>query len=162
MLFLLFELGEDRYALDAGQIVEVLPLVDIKRIPQAPTGVAGVFDCRGVPVPVIDLSQLVLGRPARRCLSTRLIIARYPDDRGGMRTVGLIAEKATKTVRRDLADFVDSGVSSNGAARGPVAFDRLGLVQRIDICTLLPAPVREALFSPAVEHRWTSPTSKAS
>ena len=31
MLFLLFQLGEDRYALDAGQVVEVLPLVGITR-----------------------------------------------------------------------------------------------------------------------------------
>ena len=36
MLFLLFELGTDRYALDALQIAEVLPLVAIKRIPRAP------------------------------------------------------------------------------------------------------------------------------
>ena len=36
MLFLLFELGKDRYALDVRQIAAVLPLVGIKQIPKAP------------------------------------------------------------------------------------------------------------------------------
>jgi chemotaxis signal transduction protein len=44
MLFLLFQMGKDHYALDAGQVAEVLPLVSIKQIPQAPMGVAGAFD----------------------------------------------------------------------------------------------------------------------
>ena len=40
MLFLVFELGNDRYALDAAQIVEVLPLVALKQMPGAPAGSA--------------------------------------------------------------------------------------------------------------------------
>ena len=34
MLFLLFQLGEDRYALDTGRVIEVLPLVAITPIPR--------------------------------------------------------------------------------------------------------------------------------
>ena len=64
MLFLIFELGADRYALQAAHIAEVLPVVRIKRVPHAPPGVIGVFDYHGAPVPVIDLSELTLGRPA--------------------------------------------------------------------------------------------------
>jgi chemotaxis-related protein WspB len=56
MLFLLFQLGEERYALDTSHVAEVLPLVAITPIPQAPTGVAGLFNYRGAPVPAIDLS----------------------------------------------------------------------------------------------------------
>ena len=36
MLFLIFELGKDRYALDVRQIAEVMPLVGVKQIPKAP------------------------------------------------------------------------------------------------------------------------------
>jgi len=50
MLFLLFQLGQDRYALEASRVIEVLPLVSLKRIPQAPRGVAGLFNYRGRPV----------------------------------------------------------------------------------------------------------------
>ena len=50
MLFLLFELGTDRYALDARQIAEVLPLVAITQFPQMSPAVSGVFNYRGAPV----------------------------------------------------------------------------------------------------------------
>lgn len=149
MLFLLFQPGRDRYALDAGQIAEVLPLVDIKPLPRAPEGVAGVFDYRGTPVPVIDLSQLMLGRPAAKHLSTRIVLARYPDAGGVMRLLGLLAEQATQTVRRDPGDFLASGVSHDAAPYlGPVASDERGLIQWIEVHKLLPAAVREALFKP--------------
>ena len=36
MLFILFQLGQDCYALDAAQVAEVLPLVLVKKIPRAP------------------------------------------------------------------------------------------------------------------------------
>ena len=42
MLFLVFELGNDRYALDVRQVAEVLPLVGVKQMPRAPQGGAAV------------------------------------------------------------------------------------------------------------------------
>ena len=152
MLFLQFQLGKDRYALDSSRVVEVLPLLGIKQIPQAPAGVAGAFNYRGKPVPVIDLSELALGRPARLHMSTRIIIVRYPDGNGTQHLLGLIAEKATETVRRDATDFTDSGVINDGAPYlGPVATDPNGLVQRIEVTQLLPAAVRDVLFKQPLE-----------
>ncbi|MBI3900009.1 MAG: purine-binding chemotaxis protein CheW [Gammaproteobacteria bacterium] len=151
MLFLLFQLGNDRYALDVASVAEVLPLVDLKQIPQAPLGVAGVFNYRGAPVPAIDLSQLTLGHAAPRRLSTRLILVRYPDDAGAERLLGLIAERTTQTVRRQPSEFVDTGVSQDGASYlGPVATDAHGLIQWIEVRKLLPASVRDVLFKQPV------------
>src|SRR6266403_5966949 len=82
MLFLLFQLGNDRYALEAKRVVEVVPLLALKRIPQAPRGVAGIFNYRGRPVPAVDLSELALGQPANERLSTRIIIIHYQDATG--------------------------------------------------------------------------------
>jgi chemotaxis-related protein WspB len=147
MLFLLFHLDRDCYALDAAQVAEVLPLVRVKKIPHAHAGVAGVFTYRGTPVPVLDLCQLALGRRARARLSTRLLLVHYPDATGSRRLLGLIAEKATETLRREPGDFVASGVKSDGAPYlGPVATDARGLIQWIEIDKLLPAAVRGALF----------------
>jgi chemotaxis-related protein WspB len=89
MLFLLFQLGRERYALEAGQVAAVLPLLSIKEIPQAPRAVAGLCNYRGTPVPVIDLSELTLGRPAQSRLSTRIVLVHYPDERGERRFVGV-------------------------------------------------------------------------
>jgi chemotaxis-related protein WspB len=154
MLFLQFQLGNDRYALDSRQVVEVLPLLGIKQIPQAPAGVAGAFNYRGKPVPVIDLSELALSCPARLRMSTRIIIVRYPDGMGTPHLLGLIAEKATETLRRDPADFTDTGVSTDGASYlGPVATAPDGLVQWIEVSKLLPSAVRDVLFKQPLERQ---------
>jgi chemotaxis-related protein WspB len=148
MLFLLFRLDDDRYALEAGKIVEIIPMVAVKRIPQAAAGIAGVIDYHGAPVPLVDLNQLSLGRPARSRLDTRIVIVEYPDRDRTPRPLGLLAERATETVRRDPADFVDPGVRSSAASYlGPVAADAHGLIQWVELDRLLPPAVRDQLFS---------------
>ena len=128
MLFLHFQIGDNGFALAADQIVEILPLVELKRARHMPEAVAGLFDYRGRFVPVIDLCELELKRPARRRLSTRIIMTRLPCDESSV--IGLIAENATETVRRDPGDFA------------PFASSPRGLIQRVDLETLLPAPLR--------------------
>lgn len=139
MLVLLFELGTDRYALDVSRVLEVLPLVELRR-PQALGGVAGVFDFRGVPVPVIDLAQLTLGRPSEQRMSTRIIVVRDSDG-DESRLLGLIAERATETARRPATDFVRSNMANDQARYlGPVATDARGLLQLVDVGYLLRPP----------------------
>jgi chemotaxis-related protein WspB len=77
MLFLLFKIGHDRYALPASQMVEVVPLVTLKEVPSAPQGLAGIFNYHGQPVPVIDLTQLTTGKAAERRVSTRIVLINY-------------------------------------------------------------------------------------
>ena len=148
MLFLLFHLGKDRYALDASRVVEVVPLLALKRIPQAPRGVAGIFNYRGQPVPVVDLGELMLGQPASPRLSTRIILVHYPDDGGKQRLLGLIAEQATEIIRKEPKDFMATGVQMRAAPYlGPVAMDDKGVIQLVHEQRLLSGPVRDLLFS---------------
>lgn len=149
MLFLLFELGQQRYAFDVGQVAEVLPLVRIKPLLQAPTGVAGLFNYRGVPVPVVDLSELTLGRPTASRLSTRIILVNHSDAGGTARLIGLVAEHVTDTMRRETADFAAPGVGSSDSACGArVTSDERGVIQWLDLNMLLPASLRNVLFAP--------------
>jgi chemotaxis-related protein WspB len=130
MLFLLFQLGDDRYALEATHTVEVMPFVAVKRIPQSPRGVAGVFNYRGRPVPALDLCQLTLGRPARELLSTRIIVVNFADAVGKIQWAGLIAEQATGMMRREASEFIDPGVTVAAAPYlGPVLTDERGVIQ---------------------------------
>jgi chemotaxis-related protein WspB len=155
MLFLLFELGKDRYALDVRQIAAVLPLVGVKQIPKAPQAMNGLFNYHGAPVPVVDLSQLTLGRPSARRLSTRIVLVHYPDQAGRTHLLGLIAERATQTARHEASDFVASGVTNSGAPYlGPVVTDARGLVQWIDVRRLLPPSFRDLLFQEPVNDQW--------
>ena len=147
MMFLLFHLGKDRYVLEARRVIEVLPLLDLKRIPNAPRGVAGIFNYRGRPVPAIDLTQLTLGKPAGEHLSTRIIIINYPDESGKLHPLGLIAERATEIIRRKTADFSDPGLKFGDAPYlGPVSTDSRGVIQSVHEHLLLNDKVRDILF----------------
>ncbi|WP_102817266.1 chemotaxis protein CheW [Burkholderia ubonensis] len=161
MLFLLFELDGERYALEATRIVEVLALAPVKSIPGAPPWIAGAIDRHGKPVPVIDVAQLALGRAARRLRSTRLVVVRYytpdaqpdaPPDSGSAagRMLGLIVEHATQTCRIDPARFAESGIATPHARwLGPVAGDASGFVQWVDVRRMLDDDARALLFPPA-------------
>lgn len=81
---------------------------------------------------MIDLCELELGRPAKRRLSTRIIVARL-DDHASSIHVGLIAENVTETLRLEPTDFT------------PFAAGPRGLVQRIELESLLPAPLQAFL-----------------
>jgi chemotaxis-related protein WspB len=156
MLFLKFRIGDEDYALDTPQIVEVLPLLEIAHVPQAPAGVVGLINYRGRPVPVIDLSELTLGRPAQPHISTRLILVRY-----GEHLLGLIAERATEMMRRDVGSFTDSGIASDAAPYlGPVTQDGGRLVRWIEARKLLPLAVSSVLFRRAEESAWSTPESQ--
>ena len=148
MLFLVFELGTDRYAIEAHQVIEVLHLVNFKQIPQAPSGVAGVFDYHSTSVPLIDLAELALGKPSRRWMSTRIILVKYGNPPGETHMLGLLAEQATGTLRRNEEDFSDAGLAvSDTPYLGNVTTDTRGIVQRIEIPNLLSETVRSLLFS---------------
>jgi chemotaxis-related protein WspB len=148
MLFLLFQLGKERYALQASRVVEVVPLLELKPLPQAPKGVAGIFNYHGRPVPAVDLCALTLGQPASERFSTRIIIVNYPDDRGISHLLGLIAEHATEMLRKEPNEFMDSGVKlSDAPYLGPILMDSQHPVQWIYEQRLLPERVRDLLFS---------------
>jgi chemotaxis-related protein WspB len=152
MLFLVVQLGTDRYALEAAQVVEVLPLVSSKQIPRAPLGVAGVFDYHGAPVPLIDLTELAQGTPSRKWMSTRIVLVNYQDKSGKAHLLGFLAEHATETMRRSEEDFTDSGVTvADAPYLGPVVTDAIGIIQRIGIQNLLSESVGNHLFRERVE-----------
>lgn len=78
MLILLFYAGNDLYAIESSHIVEVIPRVSFRKVQHAPDYVAGLFNYRGVILPVIDLCHLIQGTPSRSHLSTRIMIVKHP------------------------------------------------------------------------------------
>jgi chemotaxis-related protein WspB len=146
MLYLLFHVGGERYAMEATRVVEVIPLVDVRPLPQAPPGIRGILTYRGRPIPALDLTELALGRPAERSLSTRIFILNYADRAGGSHLLGLVAERATEMVRREPGEFVDTGLKLPAAPYlGPVLIDGEGTIQRLEAQRLLSEPVRELM-----------------
>lgn len=109
MLFLVFQVGADRHAIEAARVVEVLVMVELQKIPGAPVGTAGEFVYRGEPVPVLDLCQLTSGRPSSLRLSTRIILLRHEVQAGVTKSLGLIAEHATEFTHKELGEFSTVG-----------------------------------------------------
>jgi chemotaxis-related protein WspB len=119
MLLLTFTVGPNRYAVDVGRVIEVVPRVDLRPIPHAPAFLAGLMAYRGKVVPVVELGLLLGTMPSRSCLSTRIILVdATPDARNaqiqvrndpfqrsertgtdhqrGLNVLGLIAEHVTE------------------------------------------------------------------
>ena len=152
-LFLVFHIGNERYALKATEVAEVLPRLPLKPIAHAPAWVAGIFAHRGAMVPVIDLSALTFGTPAQARTSTRLVLVNYqPDALTPARLLGLILEQATDTLRCDPAEFQPYGLDNRQARYlGPVREDERGLMQWIGVADLLTADVQALLFAAGEE-----------
>ena len=82
-----FQLYEHEYALPAGRVVEVLRMVALTPVPEAPPWLPGVLNLRGVVIPVVDL-RARLGMPAAAyALNTPIIVVN-----GCNRRLGLIAD----------------------------------------------------------------------
>lgn len=128
MLYLLFNLGKDVYALPAGRIVQLLPNLPPKAIRGAPPAIAGSLSYRGQFLPIIDLVKLETGTPAVDRMSTRIIVTEVPIAERIMK-VGLVLENATQTFECDPGEFK------------PFASSPRGLVQLLDPNTLLPAHI---------------------
>jgi len=147
-LFLVFCIGNERYALQAIDVVEVLPRLPLKPIARMPSWVAGIFAWRGVVVPVIDLCALTFGQDAEARTSTRLVLVHYrPQGQETGQVLGLILEQATDTLRCDPADFKPYGLDNRQAPYlGPVREDAQGMLQWVRVNDLLDESVRAMLF----------------
>jgi chemotaxis-related protein WspB len=151
-LYLKIQTGGDGYLLAAARVSHVLPLLQVKRLPGTAAGVAGIVNYQGAPVPVLDLCELFLRRPAAPHLSTRLILIAVAgrDERGksgGERVVGLLAEKVSDTIRLGPQDFISQEIRSEGAPYlGAMARANGRLWQRIELPKLLSANLIATLF----------------
>ena len=147
MLLLLFETSDGRYALESQQVVEIIPLLQPKKIPGAPAYVAGIINYRGMPVPVFDLCALAGGTPCRQYYSTRIILVHYPLAADQKRLIGLIAERATDVVRCSESDIRSSGVLLEKAAEsGSAEAGQEEIVQMFNVERMISADIVRGVF----------------
>jgi chemotaxis-related protein WspB len=147
MLFILFHLGKDRYALDSLSVVEVAPMIALKQLPHAPGYVAGLFRYRGVIVPVIDLSALIRNIPCNRLLSTRIILVNHSGSDGTNHILGLMAERIVETLKISRNELSSPGIDLNEAPYlGKIICREQEMIQCIRVEHLLPESLRASLF----------------
>ena len=149
MLVLLFHLGNVMYTMKCDRIREVAPIVKLKEVPHAPVYVAGLFNYRGVIVPVIDLRRLIQGQPCEMRMSTRVILVDYLKDDNTPYILGLMAERVTETARKEDSAFLTPGLHMKEAPYlGTLMMEDEEMIQYVDL-DLLPESFQ---FLPALEN----------
>ncbi len=141
MLFLLLNIDNRRYALESQQVVEVLPLVVLDTLPHTPEYIAGVFNYRGRIVPVLDLCQLMRGKPCCEHLSTRIILINYNNDEGDnssesatSHVFGLMAERVVETLHKSDTELIDPNIQIDAAPYlGKMILNDQDTIQCIDL-----------------------------
>lgn len=162
MQLLTFSVAGQPYAIESRRVIEVLPLVPARPLPQVPDYLLGIFTYRGQLVPLVDLARRFGVAAASERLSTRVIVVEYPrpdaaaeglpaaphaePPTGSPVRLGLVAENVIAIRAAEEAD------ASLPPLRLPAAeyLDRVyrlggGTIQLIDIARLLPADLLAGL-----------------
>jgi len=126
-----FKLDDQEYGLSIENVVEVVRMVAITRIPKAPDVMEGIINLRGRVVPVINLRKRFGARPKPRDLDTRLLVARI-----GGRVIALSVDTVSEVLKLDAdsldaSDAVATGVTQYLSAVGKLG-DRLLLIVDLD------------------------------
>jgi chemotaxis-related protein WspB len=145
MLVLSFQAGAHRYALPAAALIEVLPWVALKPVPNLPPEIAGLLNFRGRVAPVIDLNQLLLGAACPFLMSSRILLTHYPLPDGRKRILGLRVERASGTQAVPAEEWVSSPVQTPPWL-GKVVIQGGDIVQLVQPEALLGDRVRHLLF----------------
>ncbi len=148
MFALLFNIGDQRYALDSFLVEEIIPLVALREIPHTPEYVAGILNYRGRVAPVVDLCALVTEKPCSVAMGTRIILTRY--ERVGRETeiLGLIAENVMEVIELPEEYLRPAGIESKDAEYlAEVDSGDKEMIQVISLERLLPESLHESLFN---------------
>lgn len=89
-----FKIGEEEYAVDILMVQEIIRMMQITKVPNAPDFVDGVINLRGRIIPVVDLRcKLGLGRKEQDS-NKRIIVVEVSG-----KTVGFIVDAVTEVLR---------------------------------------------------------------
>ncbi|MDD5482504.1 MAG: chemotaxis protein CheW [Kiritimatiellae bacterium] len=147
MLYLTFKAGENEYALDAARVLQVVPGVPLRPVPDAPDHIAGLLNFRGSPVIVVDLVKLIARIKCRRLFSARIIITDCARAGGGQATLlGLLAEDITTLMKREPADLMENALNTaETSCLGQMFRDDERLIQIIKIERLVTGELEHML-----------------
>lgn len=150
MIFLVFEMDGNPFALAADRIHRIIPFVSTRKLPRAPESVAGLLEYRGASVPVLDLSILMGFGPSPVNLSTRTILTHYMDSESSKPRglLGLVAPEAIETIKISPSALTSKGIDIRDAPYlGAIASTEGQFIQTLDLDSILPEELKKSLFA---------------
>lgn len=118
--FVAFRLDDQEYALPIQNVVQVVRMVAITPLPEAPPAIRGMINVRGRIVPVVDLRRRFGLRSRPYDLNSRLVIACH---NGSM--MALLVDQVSEVVGIP-PDCIESQASLGRRVEGVAAVGKLG------------------------------------
>jgi chemotaxis signal transduction protein len=121
--YCVFRTGRELYCLSVSEVEEVVEWSALTRVPLTPPFLMGIFNLRGVIIPVLNLAFLEDRRSD--VPPTHLVVAVWDreSDRGAMR-IGLAADETFGTYLTSEPLLVDEAPSEVPHCRGMLRYDR--------------------------------------
>jgi len=91
--FIIFNLGEEEYAIPISIVEEIVKITNLIRIPQSKSYFAGIMDIRGKVVRMIDLAKRLNIRSATTNQAERAIVINL-----GGKSVGIVVDRVSHVV----------------------------------------------------------------
>lgn len=119
--FRIFKQGQDKiyegiYGVNVSKVKEIIKIPNLTELPGVPDYIEGIFDLRGVVIPVVNLAKwMQITEPESSMLKPRVIITEFSNI-----LIGFIVHEA-KRIRRINWKDIESANFSSGAAG---AFDK--------------------------------------
>ena len=149
MLLIICHAGANRFAFESRHVIEVLPRVNLHRLPDSAPWLAGVMIFRGAAIPVIDFTQLTQSAPCPNRLSSRIAVVEISIKEAPQR-FGVLAEQMG--LREFNADQEKPGAEGGGqTALGKLCLDEQGVFQIIDPTRLVREDRLAILFPETAE-----------
>jgi len=104
-----FSLAAESYGIEIGEVQEIIPVLPIIRVPEAPTWIEGLVDLRGTILPVVDLRKRFGLAPLDGSPTQCIIVVNLPEQ-----SLGLIVD-AVRDVTRLPWDAISAVPPAAGA-----------------------------------------------
>ncbi len=89
-----FNIGNEEFGVDILKVQEINRMVEITKVPQAPSYVDGVINLRGKVIPIVDLRKRFNLEPKEHDQNTRIVVVDI-----NSRTIGLVVDAVSEVLR---------------------------------------------------------------
>ena len=110
--YLVFQLGEEEYGIQAQRVREIMGVQDITQVPQTPPHVKGVINLRGKVIPVVCLRSKFSLAPAEYTARTSIIVVQVD---GGKMLAGVIVDAVSEVLNVAASDIEDAPDFGSGS-----------------------------------------------
>ncbi len=103
--FITFDLGQQGFAADVTFVREILDMMPISPLPNAPAEIIGMVDLRGAGIAVIDLSDRLQLPASQGSASQKIVVVEIPESDGEARPIGIIADRVRSVIELPITDL---------------------------------------------------------